>query len=47
VKAHFPSIGNARVLRWQWLGGRGSIFIEGGGGKMGEGELGKGITFEM
>jgi len=38
VEAYFP-----RVLRWEWLSGSGSIFIEGGG--MGEG--GEEITFEM
>jgi len=37
VKAHFPTVGDARVLRWEWVGGRGSIFIEAGGGGMGRG----------
>jgi hypothetical protein len=38
-------------VRWEWLGGRGSILIEAGGMEIGEGvpegKLGKGITFEM
>jgi hypothetical protein len=40
-------------VRWEWLGGRGSILIEAGGVGEGwgrvvpEGKLGKGITFEM
>jgi len=28
VKAHFPSMGNARVLCLEWVSGCGSIFIE-------------------
>jgi hypothetical protein len=52
VKALFPSVGQCQV-RWEWLGGRGSILIEAGGVGEGwgrvvpEGKLGKGITFEM
>jgi len=37
VKAGFPSVGNASVVRWEWLGGRESILIEAGGeGLVGE-----------
>jgi len=32
----FPQCrGITRVLRWEWVGGSGSIFIEAGGGGMG------------
>jgi len=36
--------GNARVLRWEWVGGSGNILIEAG---VVIGKVGKGITFEM
>jgi len=45
VKAHFPSVGNARVLRRELVIGSGSTLIEGGEGDMGD--RGTGITFEM
>jgi len=35
VKVYFPSVGDARVLIWKWVGGRGSILIEAGAGDMG------------
>jgi hypothetical protein len=42
---------NAREVRWEWMGGRGSIFIEAreGGWVRGfqEWKPGKGITVEM
>jgi len=36
VKDPFPSVGDARVLRWKWVGGSGSIFIEAGKGRKGD-----------
>jgi hypothetical protein len=40
---------NVRLLRWEWVGGWGRTLIEVGGGdrEFVEGELGRGITFEM
>ena len=49
VKALFLSVGEcqARVLRWEWMGWRGSFLIEAGPGEIGGQKLGKGIAFEM
>jgi len=41
VKLISTVYGNARVLRWEWVGRRDSILIEAGGGVR-EGETGKG-----
>ena len=44
AKARFPSVGNARMVKWEWVGGRRSILIELGEemGKVGSvGETGK------
>ena len=40
VKAHFPSVGDAKALRWERKVGRGNTFMEamGWGGGMGLGE---------
>jgi len=47
VKARCPSVGNARVLSWEWVTGKGSLLIEVGGVEWEREKLGKGITFEI
>ena len=50
VEAQYPSIGNARSVRWEWVGPWVWTLIE-AGGAIGEGvcrgETRKGITVEM
>lgn len=45
VKVHFPSAGECQGVEMRV--GWGSILIEAEGGGVGEGEPGKGTTFEM
>ena len=50
-KLDSPEKGDARGVRWEWVGGCGSTLLEARGREMRcgyiEGILGRGITFEM